>query len=67
MPRRNKPIKHIKQEFTGNNHIKRKFSSEKEAQKAAELQMLMQPSLSLRVYKCNQCNNWHLTRSDSKD
>lgn len=42
---------------------KRRFRSEFEAQRAAELQMLMQPTLELRVYHCPECGGWHLTRS----
>lgn len=41
---------------------KRRFTSEREANKAAEYQMLVKPELELFVYKCDLCGGWHLTR-----
>ena len=64
MPRHNKPIKYIRTSLSidDNCRSKRRFSSEKEAQKAAELQMLIDTNLELSVYVCNFCHKWHLTR-----
>lgn len=70
MPRRNRPIKHIYTKLVINDNCspKRKFGSEREALRAAEFQMLVNPNLELSVYRCNICLKWHLTRqSTTKD
>jgi hypothetical protein len=63
MPRKNKTIQHrpylMNQLFCS----KRNYKNEKEAQNAAELQMLKDMNLELSVYKCNLCKYWHLTRN----
>lgn len=67
MPRKNRSIKH--QPFSSNDLFctKRKFRNEKEAQEAAEFQMLQDMNLELSIYKCDMCIYWHLTRNtDSK-
>jgi hypothetical protein len=62
MPRKNKTVKH--QSFSKDRVIcsKRRFRDEKEAQYAAEFQMLKNMSMELSVYKCDLCRYWHLTR-----
>jgi rubrerythrin len=45
---------------------KRRYKSEKEALKIADLQMLQNMSLELAVYKCDICGFWHLTRKIPK-
>lgn len=64
MPRRNRPIKHIHTKLVINDNCnpKRKFGSEREALRAAEYQMLINPNLDLAVYQCDVCFKWHLTR-----
>ena len=63
MPRRNNQIKHIRLiQPTNNCQSKRAYKNEKEAIKAAELQMLMDFKLELDTYKCVVCYKWHLTR-----
>ncbi|MEI6054229.1 MAG: hypothetical protein WCQ49_02560 [Candidatus Saccharibacteria bacterium] len=62
MPRVNKQIRHNRITFVNNCQPKRKYSSEKEAIKAADYQMLLDINLELSVYKCDTCNKWHLTR-----
>lgn len=41
---------------------KRRFSTEAEARRAADTQMLTDVQLSLDVYRCDHCRGWHLTR-----
>jgi len=55
MPRRNKQIKHIRLVANDNCQSKRQFLNEREAEKAAEFQMLINPSLVLSTYKCDMC------------
>lgn len=40
---------------------KRFFATEKEALEAADVGMLENMSVSLGVYHCPTCRNWHLT------
>jgi hypothetical protein len=42
---------------------KRRFTTKKLAEAAAEYQMLLKPELDLSVYTCGQCGGWHLTRN----
>lgn len=41
---------------------KRRFPTEKQAEQAAEVQMLTDMRLELSVYHCPHCHTWHLTR-----
>ncbi len=62
MPRRNKALKHDRFEIKNNCTTKRKFSTEQQAKKAAEHQMLLNTDLELSTYRCEICCKWHLTR-----
>lgn len=66
MPRRNKTQKHTP--FTPRIfcETKRAYPSEQAAIKAAELQMLSAALVELTVYRCDQCNKWHLTSRPPK-
>lgn len=61
MPRRNNTRAHVPYQPQSNCQAKRRFPSEKAAQIAADTGMLIQPTVELRVYHCEQCGNWHLT------
>ena len=64
MPRRNsipKPI--IRFVLKNNCDAKRKYPTENAAIQTAEHQMLLNYDLELSVYKCDNCNKWHLTRN----
>jgi len=63
MPRHNKQIKHIVTSLQTACLSKRHFDNEQSALKAADDQILMNISLNLRVYKCDYCTGWHLTRN----
>lgn len=63
MPRKNRQIKHGRLVIINNCVLKRKFRNEREAQKAADYQMLINMNLELSVYKCDFCGMWHLTRN----
>jgi len=65
MPRNNKSIRHQPFSINGLFCTKRKYRNEKEAQEAAEFQMLHDMNLELSVYKCDLCRYWHLTRNTS--
>lgn len=41
--------------------VKKSYKTEDEAKKTAEIQMLVNQGLELKVYKCDLCNYWHLT------
>ena len=60
MPRKNNQVKHIRFEYKTCDH-KRKYSTESEAKKTAEYQMLINPYLELEIYQCDLCLKWHLT------
>jgi len=66
MPRRNNPKPQSQR--TTQKHFnclnKRSYLSSKEAQSIAEYQMLIKPFLELKVYHCDICFKWHLTRID---
>lgn len=62
MPRKNSTPKHVPFRFASNCQTKRRFSTEREAQSAANHQMLVRDPLELTVYKCELCGGWHLTR-----
>jgi hypothetical protein len=67
VPRRNKIVKH--QLFSKDSLVcnKRRFRGEKEAEEAAEFQMLENMNINLSIYKCDLCGYWHLTRSNKKE
>lgn len=46
---------------------KRFFATESEALEAADVRMLEHMSLTLGVYQCPTCLQWHLTRIKSPD
>lgn len=61
------PRRHKKQTYNPYRHLiacssKRRFRNKIDADDAAEIQMLRQPSLELSTYQCNICKKWHLTR-----
>lgn len=62
MPRKNRQIKHVRAEYIlATCESKRKYRSQNEAEKIAEIQMLANQGLELGVYKCDLCSGWHLT------
>ncbi|MEO7904430.1 MAG: hypothetical protein ABIR91_01400 [Candidatus Saccharimonadales bacterium] len=63
MPRRNQRPIHTPFHFVSNCQSKRRFATEKQAQDAADHQMLIDMDLELSVYKCDICGGWHLTRA----
>jgi len=63
MPRKNNNSIHRPYSTSGLFCVKKRFKTEKEAQDAAEFQMLEHMSLELSVYKCESCKYWHLTRN----
>lgn len=67
MPRRNKPIQHKPYIHTMSCQEKRRYRSEDEAKKVAEIQMLRDMNLELSVYKCPECLGWHLTRRKDQE
>jgi hypothetical protein len=67
MPRRNsKPQKHIPFNPPNNERAKTRYPNKKEAEKAAELQMLIVPRLELSVYQ-GMDGGWYLTRRNTTD
>ena len=64
MPRRNKQIEYKKPEKPTCDHKKR-YETENEALRAAHYQTLINHGLGLSVYKCDVCQKWHLTRSNT--
>lgn len=62
MPRRNKTATHKPFKMAGSCQSKRQYINEREAQKAADYQMLINPNLELSIYKCDICQKWHLTK-----
>jgi hypothetical protein len=61
MSRRNNTPKHTLFTVGLETHTKRKFYTEEQAQRAAELGMLENSNINLSAYKCDLCNGWHLT------
>ena len=63
MPRRtSKPIKHVRYVPPVNNErAKTRYKNQKDAEKAADLQMLIVPGLELSVYQGSD-SGWYLTR-----
>lgn len=64
MPRKHTPSKHLPFQLRRRCSSKRAFATEKDAQEAAELQMLVDMQLTLSVYQCSDCGKWHLTRQE---
>lgn len=64
MPRKNKSPKHTPFVFAKNSHTKRRFANKKQAEHAAEEQMLLKPDLVLHVYQ-DIDGGWYLTRTRS--
>lgn len=64
MPRKHVPPKHIPYRPTDNEKGKTRYPSELAAKKAAEIIMLQNPNLELRIYQ-NQNGGWYLTRQQS--
>jgi hypothetical protein len=66
MPRRNsKPPKHLPFNPPNNERAKTRYKNKKDAEKAAELQMLIVPGLELSVYQGLDLG-WYLTRKQPK-
>ena len=73
MPRRNYPKNSQKSQKTSlmsitglaNCQKKRHFSTEVKARQAADTQELVNPNLSIDVYRCEWCKGWHLTSKNS--
>lgn len=63
MPRQNKTPKYQKATFYISCTSKKRYKSENETIKTAEIQMLQNAGLELSTYKCDICGFWHLTRS----
>ena len=64
MPRKNKTPKHTPYRYTYQQAQKTRFRTKKQAEDAAERQMLLHPSLELFVYK-DIDGGWYLTRKES--
>ena len=63
MPRKHQSLPHQRYEAPMTCEEKRRFRTEADALKAAEIQMLTDMQLELHVYQCFHCRQWHLTRS----
>ncbi len=61
MPRRHFVKKHVPYEHKAPCGRKRTFTSETEALKAAESQVLTS-AVQLKVYQCPYCTKWHLSK-----
>ncbi len=62
MPRRNKNVKHTPYHAVNHEAGKTRFATKREAENAAEYQMLLKPTLELFVYKSDTDGGWYLTR-----
>lgn len=62
MPRKNKVVKHTPYIFTNHEAGKTRYSTKREAEKAADYQMLLHQNLELYVYKSDLDGGWYLTR-----
>jgi len=61
MPRRNKSPQHRLFIQAPNSCLnKRRYTTENEAKRVAEIQMLQHLNLELSIYQCDQCRGWHL-------
>lgn len=61
MPRKNNTPKHAPLVTRMPSHPKRRFTTRRQAEDAAEIQMLLQPRLELYVYQ-DIDRGWYLTR-----
>lgn len=62
MPRQNKPTKHVPYQPQSTCGTKRRYNDKISAEKSADILMLQDMNLELRVYQCSDCQKWHLTR-----
>lgn len=62
MPRRNKNPKHSPFQFVNREAGKTRYATKRQAEEAAEYQMLLNPDLELHVYKSDLDGGWYLTR-----
>lgn len=62
MPRKNKRLQHTPYKPANHEAGKTRYGTKREAEKAAEYQMLLNPTLELFVYKSNLDGGWYLTR-----
>lgn len=62
MPRKNHTPPHQPLRMVIPCGSKRRFPNERQANEAADYQMLVKPELELSTYKCEFCGGWHLTR-----
>lgn len=67
MPRRNKQQKHVPFQFVDATAGKKRFGTERQAQDAADYQMLLKPDLELYVYKSDLDGGWYLTRKAPRE
>jgi hypothetical protein len=63
MPRRNNHIKHVPFRPVNREAGKTRYATKRQAEEAAERQMLLNPGLELYVYKSDLDGGWYLTRS----
>lgn len=66
MPRRNKQIKHTPLRPVNHEAGKTRYATKRQADEAAEYQMLLKPDLELYVYKSDLDGGWYLTRRQTK-
>ncbi|MCA9335138.1 hypothetical protein KC953_03265 [Candidatus Saccharibacteria bacterium] len=66
MPRRHKSPRHIPYTAPQNESTKKRFPSKNAAERAAEVLMLQNPGLELRVYQATD-GGWYLTRQTTKE
>lgn len=66
MPRRNKNIKHTPFAHINREEAKTRFATKRQAEEAAEYQMLLKPNLQLYVYKSELDGGWYLTRQQTE-
>ena len=62
MPRRNNTPKHTPYQLTNHEASKTRYATKREAEKAADYQMLMKPDLEIYVYQSDLDRGWYLTR-----
>lgn len=62
MPRKNKNVKHTPYIHANREAGKTRFATKRQAEDAADHQMLMKPDLELFVYKSELDGGWYLTR-----
>ncbi|OGL23262.1 hypothetical protein A2791_00180 [Candidatus Saccharibacteria bacterium RIFCSPHIGHO2_01_FULL_46_30] len=67
MPRKNNHVKHTPLQFVDREAGKKRFATKREAENAAEYQMLLKADLELFVYKSELNGGWYLTRKQTRD